>query len=434
MIKNINITRFLKLLLIIPTVLLLFACSSKDDNSTIFGEKNGAQNSQQEEVRQRECWQQAVVNVLYDTVGRVAMGMYNTLSQGAMALMMVAFSLWLCFRILKHVGSFSEESPAEVWTEVMKKFFICFVCGWLASSSTAALWVLNSIIFPVYNAFLELGSEMLGYFGKNNAQGSMQYNGRMLFIPFEGEIEATYNAACTVGNMDPATLNSFPAAPKQMMGCMVCAVNERLNFGYKLGWVILAQPGFMALICGLIMLLLFTFIKIAFVFYLVDSIFRFAMMVLMLPLLIMAYAFEPTKKWTSTGFVTILNSAAFMLCIAVVVLISMAAIQQILIDNKEVLQDKTTLSDFSKPLLMLMLTGFLLLGSMNIAHSIAQGLVGGGGDMNFQKQLGALLAKAGTWAFKKGAGAIISRSKKLQSARESYDRIKGKLHELAGDK
>ncbi len=402
MVKNINIAKFWKLLILIPAVLLLFACSGTDGNNSAVDET--MEDNTTLEVKHRECWQAAVVTAIYDTTSHITMGMYSHMTQGAMALMMVAFAVWLSFRIMKHVSSFTEESPAEVWTEVMKKFFLCFVCGLLATSSTGVIWVLNSIIFPIYNAFLELGSEMLNHFSQSAGGGadSMQWNGKMLFIPFTGNVEANYNLACSVSNMDPATPEGFPVAPKQMMECMICAINERLNFGFKLGWVIITQPGFMALVCGIIMLLLFLFIKIGFVFYLVDSIFRLAMMILILPILIMAYAFKPTRNWTTSGFATILNSAAFMMCIAIVILMALAATQQILIDNKELFEsDKASLADFSKPLLMLMLVAFLLVGSMNIAKSIADDLVKGGGDANFQKTVGKIGFSVLSWA---GAG------------------------------
>ena len=42
-------------------------------------------------------------------------------------------------------------------------------------------------------------------------------------------------------------------------------------------------------------------------------------MVVMLPILIMGYPFGPTKKWLSQGFVTILNSAAFMMFMAIMI-------------------------------------------------------------------------------------------------------------------
>ncbi len=426
--KNIDIAKILKLLLLIPAIVLLFACTETDgQNSAVDTETN----QEEQETKHRECWQAAVIRAIYDTTSRITMNMYGHMTQGALALMMVAFAVWLSFRIMRHVSSFSEESPAEVWTEVMKKFFLCMVCGLLATSTSGVLWVLNSIVFPIYNAFLELGGYMLGHFAENAGGGSsvQQYTGRFLYIPFSNDVEAKYSVVCSVSNMDPATIDSFPSAPKQMMECLICALNERINFGYKLGWVIITQKGFMALICGLIMMCLFTFVKLGFVFYLVDAMFRFAMMVLMLPLLIMAYAFKPTRKWTQKGFLTILNSAAFMMCIAIVILMAMAAIQQILVDNRELLEgDKTSLADFSKPLMMLMLVGFLLIGSMDVAKSIADTLIGGGGSANFQKQFGTALFKTGAWAVKgiggAAIGAIVASSPKLRALRDNARGVK----------
>lgn len=476
MVKDINIAKFWKLLIIIPALLLLFACSGVEGNNSAIDEN--MEDNTSLEVKHRECWQSVVVGTIYDTTSRITMGMYGHMTQGAMALMMVAFAIWLSFRIMKHVSSFTEESPAEVWTEVMKKFFICFVCGLLATSTTGVIWVLNSIVFPIYNAFLELGSEMLGHFAEtpgggyatssyevetwmtahnavagtttaavSGAADSLGMTGtanfiRQMYIPFDGVVEAKHTITCTVSNMDPATPEGFPVAPRQMMECLTCAVNERLNFGYKLGWVIMAQPGFMALICGLIMMLLFTFIKLGFVFYLVDSMFRFAMMVLLMPILIMAYAFKPTRGWTKTGFLTILNSAAFMMCIAIVILMALAAIQQILIDNKELFEnDQTSLADFSKPLLMLMLVGFLLVGSMGLAQSIAGALVGGNGSANFQKRVAKAGFAVAAWALggvaskvgKTAVNAAAAKSSKIRAVQGAFNHGKSKLQALAGD-
>lgn len=163
------------MLILIPAVLLLFACSGVEGNNSAVDET--LEDNAAQEVKHRECWQAAVVGAIYDTTSHITMGMYSHMTQGAMALMMVAFAVWLSFRIMKHVSSFTEESPAEVWTEVMKKFFLCFVCGLLATSSTGVIWVLNSVIFPIYNAFLELGSEMLRHFPTRRAEAATTCNG-----------------------------------------------------------------------------------------------------------------------------------------------------------------------------------------------------------------------------------------------------------------
>lgn len=432
MVMNINIAKSLKLLVLIPTILLLFACTKVDDNSTII---ENTEDNVALEVQHRECWQSAIVGAIYDTTSHITMGMYAHMTQGAMALMMVAFAIWLAFRMIKHVSSFTEDSPAEVWSEVMKKFFLCFVCGLLASSPTGVIWVLNSLIFPIYNAFLELGSEMLSHLGEEGKAGS---NITSIYIPFIGDVESKYPLLCTVTNMDPATPEGFPTAPKQMMECLICAVNERLNFGFKLGWVIMSQPGFMAIICGLIMVAIFFFVKIGFVFYLVDSIFRFSLMVLMLPILIMAYAFKPTRKWTTTGFTTILNSAAFMMCIAIVILMAIVAVQQILIDNKELIEaNETSLADFSVPFLMLLLVGFLLVGSMDIAKSIANSIIGGGGENNFQKKVATGVLKVGKWAamgiLTGGAGLAVANSSKLRAMKGKMKEMQANLASMADD-
>lgn len=97
---------------------------------------------------------------------------------------------------------------------------------------------------------------------------------------------------------------------------------------------VLFTPGLMIIAC-------FTFVKLGFVFYLVDTIFRFTIMVVMLPILIMGYPFGPTKKWLSQGFVTILNSAAFMMFMAIMIAIAMLALEQIIIDNADIFENGT---------------------------------------------------------------------------------------------
>lgn len=121
-----------------------------------------------------------------------------------------------------------------------------------------------------------------------------------------------------------------------------------------------------------------------------------------------------------------------MMCIAIVILMAMAAIQQILVDNRGLLEgDKTSLADFSKPLMMLMLVGFLLVGSMDIAKSIADSLIQGGGTANFQKQFGAAAMKTGKWALMGIGGAvggmIVANSAKLRAARDATRSVKTAL-------
>lgn len=417
-------------------VFMLFACGGNDAVTTAVNDTDGKPVSEDEmEANAKDCWQAAVVGTIYETTGKLTMSMYTRLTEGAMALMMVAFALWLCFRMMKHVSSFTEESPAEVWTEVSRKFFICFACGLLASSTEGVLFVLNSIIFPLYNAFLELGSAMIQNVSVQG-NGSFNYNAKVMNIPFSGEVSAQYDIVCKAGVLSKATLDGFPGEPAKMMECLTCAINERLNFGIKLGWIVMLQKGVMAFFCGLILVAVFLFVKLGFAFYLVDAIFRFAMMVMIMPILIMAYAFKPTRKWTQVGFMTILNSAAFMMCIAIVMIMIFAATQQVLIEQKEVLEDKGSFADFSVPFIMLLLIAFLTVGSLGVAKQIADQLIGGGGQANVQKQFAKAVAGIGkavlTWVTG-GIGRIaLENSARLRKMKAGADALKVKMNSWAG--
>ena len=152
----------------------------------------------------------------------------------------------------------------------------------------------------------------------------------------------------------------------------------------------------MPLITGLFILLCFTFVKLGFVFYLVDSIFRFTMMAVILPILVMSYAFKQTSSWAKNGFLTIINSAALMMFMAVMMSMALLAMEQIISDNSDIFDKSVTkdsFAEFSIPFMCIMLIAFLIVSSVNIAQQVTDSLVGGNSDSAFQKRAGKLAAE-----------------------------------------
>lgn len=421
--SNTKYYRAIRFLVMIPLLLVLFACSDVSKRSDSI---DPTVSTDELSEKQAECWQASIAKTIYEVTGKTVMGMYEHLTKGALSFMMVAFALWMVFRMLKHVSSFTEESPAEVWTEISRKFFVCLACGLLASTPSGVLLVLNNVIFPIYTAFLELGSEFIAHADNESVRFSREYVFGE-YIKGDAPEKAVYSTACVLGVIDSATLTSFPTAPQQMMECMICSLNERMNFGYSFGFDIMAEVGIMALVCGLLLICIITLVKLSFVFYLIDSIFRFAMMVMMMPILIMSFAFKSTKKWATTGFFTILNSGAFMMAIAIVMIMALATIQQILIDNQEILRSNSSdLSDISLPFMMLLLLCFLLVGALGVAKAIADSLVGGGGAANTQKRLARFAAGIMKWAFLGIWGATVAKG-------AAFKKLKMGLNNLSGD-
>lgn len=431
MIRNVDINKFLKLLMIILSVVFMATSCSYDEN--LEDNKNSAmpQTASDEDIsgysdEQRQCWQTGILTVLYDNMGKVAMGMYTKITDGALAMMLMAFAIWLSIRLLKHVSSFTEENMGEVWSEVLQKLFVCIVCGLLASSTENLLFVLNSIIFPIYNAFLEFGAAILAKANDGKPGGTITMFGESW--------ELGRSVICKAGNMTPANLQAFPDSPREMMECMVCAVNERMNLGYALSYKVLRAPGITATIIGLFILACFTIVKLGFVFYLVDSIFKFTVIMVMLPILIMSFAFKKTKKWATFGFLTVLNSAAFMMFIAIMMAMALLAMEQVMRDNADIFvegENYRNFKEFSVPFICLMLIGFMIVSSINIAQEVSSSLVGGSGGSNFQNKVGGIAKMIGNW-ITAGVSGGLEKIATVRKAKNKLGSMKNSVLNLAG--
>lgn len=402
MFKDVNIKQILRVMLVVLFAAFMLTACEQDDS--IGGRSRAAmaapvgEDPISEETMKnasnahRECWQTGMIDLLYQNMGKIAMGMYAKITDGALPLMMIAFALWTIFRLLKFVGSFTEDSPAEIWNEIVRKLFVCLICGLIASSTTQILWLLNTVVFPIYYAFLELGAAILNSAG----DGSNFKAGSMVLSFFQEKLTLNEPVMCSAPAIGKASIESlsFPDGPRTMMNCMICTVNERLTLGFFLSFKVMDAPGFMSLITGLFILICFTIVKLGFIFYLVDSIFRFTMMAIILPILIMSYAFKQTSSWAKNGFLTIINSAALMMFMGIMMSMALLAMEKIITDNSDIFNDNAnemSFSEFSIPFMCIMLVGFLISSSVNLAQQVTDSLVGGNSDSLFQKRVGTFV-------------------------------------------
>ena len=402
MFKDVNIKQILRVMLVVLFAAFMLTACEQDDS--IGGRSRAAmaapvgEDPISEETMKnasnahRECWQTGMIDLLYQNMGKIAMGMYAKITDGALPLMMIAFALWTIFRLLKFVGSFTEDSPAEIWNEIVRKLFVCLICGLIASSTTQILWLLNTVVFPIYYAFLELGAAILNSAG----DGSNFKAGSTVLSFFQEKLTLNEQVMCSAPAIGKASIESlsFPDGPRTMMNCMICTVNERLTLGFFLSFKVMDAPGFMSLITGLFILICFTIVKLGFIFYLVDSIFRFTMMAIILPILIMSYAFKQTSSWAKNGFLTIINSAALMMFMGIMMSMALLAMEKIITDNSDIFNDNAnemSFSEFSIPFMCIMLVGFLISSSVNLAQQVTDSLVGGNSDSLFQKRVGTFV-------------------------------------------
>ncbi len=424
------------LILVLSALFLLSACSNDNTNpicnKTIEGSCDPATSIKDNDA-QVTCMYASVLKPIYNVIGATVMQMYTSLSAGAMSLVMIGFAVWLALHLLKFVSSVAESSPGEIWNEILKKAFICLFCGLLASSPTMLLYTINTFLFPIYEAFLEFGSEILKLTTDSDNT-----------ITVLTKTITTQAISCKVPpSGTKATLEGFPSGFHDMMSCMICAVDGRLNLGWDISWEIIKEGTVMGIVIGVLLRVIFLVVGIGFVFYFVDSIFRFGMMILLLPLFIIAYAFGPTKKWTSIGFKNIMNSAAFMMAFSIIIATTLMAITTLLKDNQEVFNPaedietaKQHMQNLNITLMCLLLIGFLVFGSLKISQQLTSSIIGGKTDAKFQENLKAVL-QTGVNILTGGIRSlakktVFSDKTRLGRALSKGGALKARLNQLAG--
>lgn len=435
-----DIFKFIKAgIMVLALVVCLAGCKTDD------GDVSGAVATTEEESsldeQQRACWQSHLLEMFYNAMAESSMKAYPQVTKGAMPFIMVAFAIWLSLRLLKHMSSVVEESPAEVWTEVGRMAFSCLFCGLLASSTGFLLFTLNKFIFPVYYAFLEYGSRILEL-----AAGGEDVDGKGQLLG-ETCLYYTNSLICAAPPLEPISYSSgqavFPSGPSELMQCLVCATSDRMQIGFTISNELFSATSLSSWISAMTIYVIFLFVKISFVFYLVDSIFRMNIVVIILPFLILAVPFKFSRKWVKEGLLTIFNSSAVMMCIAIIATMAMLAMQTLINDNSDFLGDKAAYHEFGIVMLSMVLIAFLVLKSISLAVSLAGSIVGGGGNTEFSKKVGKLAA----WTAKKafvmitaGFGSmfvgVIDRIQVLREAKQKMQKSKAQggnfLNKLAG--
>ena len=430
--KNIyNISQILKKVLVIALlVVFLTACEQNGDVAGTACEEGDESGVKCFVVRESKCLGCSIFTLMFNSVSVNIMKMHGHLTSGAMALMMVGFSIWLAIRLLKFVSSVSESSISQVWNEIIKQAFLCLFCGVLASSPTMLLYAVNTFVYPIYATFLKIGIAIMENAVANSegAPDSFELLGGKVDV---GKVDIV----CTFDKAGIITKDGFPKEFLDTIVCMIRVLKEYLSIGGDMSSKLMTQSAsFMGMIAGFFLWLFFLVVRIGFVFYLVDTIFQMGIVILLLPIFIMAYAFQSTRNWTGIAFKNLLSSAAFLMCFSIIVTLVLRAMVEMIAKNQNVFNPANgefETANLGVGFLCLLLIGFLIYESMGVTQQITGSLIGGGGKNEFQKNLVKLLDKVKGWTVKLLSSAISAGAAMLPaSVTEKLNNIEAKRQEI----
>ena len=445
-----RIFNLLKIICLLLCVIFLATACSNDADTEGGTLASGSDSDPDAATKaQRQCWQGALLKTFYENLGSMSISVYNKLTnEDLLSVLMIAFSFWMAFQILRHVSATSPESIGEFWTKVLRKAALCAICGTLASSTENIMYALNTFVFPIYITLLEFCAQILEITGKDDTIQAIKLSGAT--DENSCEVFPYSMKGCGIDNTDNIKISatSFPEEPMNLMTCMACAVGAKLDVGYSIAMKTFDLPGLAPVLVAVFLVVAFTIAKFGFVLYIVDSVFRLDMMVVIAPFLIMFYPFEQTRKWTGVGFKIILNSAGIMLCLAILVSMTIQAMMNVLsspamgIDfgNKEAFENLGVVP------ITLVFMGIIILKSSGLAVTLSESVTGGGGDTKFQKKIAALLGTIAkgifvlvTWGSGKAVTTAINHIErvkaiydKIQKAKAKVNKVRNAMNRIAG--
>lgn len=434
LVHKLSSSKYLRYFFTFAVVLLLAGCNEKDGQGALGGNKNY-------EV-QSSCWQTKIISAVLRIINSLYKKSSDYVTQDAMstggaAVIAIAFSIWLAFKLLKTLPSFKEENLGEVWTEIGQKLFVCAFCMYIVYNPDNIDWAIKTFILPIYTTILELGLRIVKATGTESSQDLGEY----------GIVSYLYNySQCEVGNVMSGSSLNLRSAITPMANCLVCTISDRLNTGIKVGVELICTLRLSGIIVGLTTMFLFTAAKYSFVLFMVDGLFRLNFAVFLLPILIIGIPFNFTRKWSKHCFLMFLNSAGIMMFLGLLVVIAVGTLESIIGaiggDFSEV-----NIEGGGPMMLSILFISFLLVNIPGMGVALADRFIGGGGSDEFQKKITKFVVRT---AKKLGAAALGSVTSKasqlftdtaekyqiskeaLDTAKHVKDNVTSKINSLAG--
>jgi len=391
---NILSSKACRTLFSLAMVFFLSGCESDDDTSL---SEEGNYNEQS------SCWQTQITDAVTMIVDQLYKNGCDEVIHGGANLILVAFAVWMAFKLLKVLSSFKEESLGEVWTEIFQKLFICAVCAYFVTESAHVDEALQLFVIPIYQTLIELGLRGIS----SDGGGEIVHVDLTNFhLGDYGELDFTHDVpVCPDALAVQISDGNLYSSIRPSTNCMVCTIGARLNSGVKIAISLVTSGNIGGILLGIFMICLFTVAKFGFVLFVIDSLFRINFAAFLIPVLILGVPFNFTRKWSKQGFLMFINSSGIMMFMGILINIAMLSLEQLLnqFQNSGDITSEN-IEGNGVVLLAMFLIALLFVNIPGLAVTLANQFIGGGQGKEFADKI----TKFAMRMMKKAAAAVIN--------------------------
>ena len=290
--------------------------------------------------QQKECWTcQMFINVfrafggVQDKSGGVygkgetglIEGVFTETYKSAQNLLLICFALWLLFVTGKLLVSPSE--LPQYLSKLLKKTLFVIVGVIILSKPEGIHTITTYVIYPIFTMFIELAVQIVdsgaGIFGEG------------------GNVTCTVTDLTTGKTTGTTLLGTWEFTGKfndffQPLKCFLELIHKRSGVGQVQAWRMIDNNefGFGNLLIGYTMLGMFFFMDIILALSIVDSIFTIGVVMVLIPLLIVAWIFEISRGYVKPAFAAFLGACSQCAVVSIFVSYTTATFKQFM-DNTD---------------------------------------------------------------------------------------------------
>ena len=284
-----------------------------------------------------DCYICDFVSMLLRAINTVATQSFDMMGDvgggPAISLMAIGFALWLGWHIGNYFINYKYPDPMEFMTELGRcAFRVTFIAAILMLPASIAV---DFVISPIITMATEL---ILGLVNTDVIADIIADNSLSGMENF-----------CGAAMNDSGLSNGMALSPQVLNSilCMVQAVYYEAVKGVVIGegiacnaqslnLIIFSIPDIGMWLIGVIIFIVFLFIVLTVSFALVDYIVRIGFVLIMLPLLLVAWVFPITRQYTKKGWELFLNSLVALIAMAIALGLILKLLFSVLGNSEEV--------------------------------------------------------------------------------------------------
>ena len=248
----------------------------------------------------KSCWTCQLFTIVFNTGASIATNAFDSIKNLAWGLLAVGLVIYLCLRTLSLFLSMRLPDLPDYWISITTKLGKGGLVSIFLLSSSHMWELINTIIAPIITVFV-----------------------RLSFMILNLNFPTRVATSTTVGS----TFISGPGLPAEIgaqLEDLVYRSTVALNIGRALGLRMMMLSDFTGFIISLIIIGIFFMLLLFFPMYLIDALVRIIFVIILFPILLVAWVFSVTEKYFKTAWNMLIGGLAqlFISCVFIALLVS----------------------------------------------------------------------------------------------------------------